>query len=202
MIPARTVAFVEMPAWLPLVSRLACRSCGNLNLHLGPASRVWAVQNLTRMRLQGRWQSDVWGIVTHFEESKKVLEKRRKGTAKIWLSRLRCVTCDEQTRENVAGPGESQGIHQFEEILFLPSFRGPMVHRLTFLFQHGKLICLVNFPHCLSIKLTSSCSYYLHSVPFARDGNGGVSESSQTGLEKMTTIRRGGVIIVVTSLLI
>jgi hypothetical protein len=40
------------------------------------------------MRLQDRWQSDVWGIVTHFKESKEALEKRRKTAAKIWLKRL------------------------------------------------------------------------------------------------------------------
>jgi hypothetical protein len=31
----------------------------------------------------------VWGIVTQFEESKKVLEKRVKAAAKIWLKRLK-----------------------------------------------------------------------------------------------------------------
>jgi sulfite reductase alpha subunit-like flavoprotein len=64
-------------------------SCVQVLREFGPTSRVWAVQNLTRLRLQGRWQSDVWGIVAHFEESKKVLEQRRKSAAKIWLNRLK-----------------------------------------------------------------------------------------------------------------
>jgi sulfite reductase alpha subunit-like flavoprotein len=64
-------------------------ACVQVLREFGPTSRVWAVQNLTRLRLQGRWQSDVWGIVTHFEESKKVLEKRVKAAARIWLKRLK-----------------------------------------------------------------------------------------------------------------
>jgi sulfite reductase alpha subunit-like flavoprotein len=64
-------------------------ACVQVLREFGPTSRVWAVQNLTRMRLQGRWQSDVWGIVSNFEESKKVLEKRVKAAAQIWLKRLK-----------------------------------------------------------------------------------------------------------------
>jgi sulfite reductase alpha subunit-like flavoprotein len=52
-------------------------------------SRVKAVQYLRGMRAEGRWQTDVWGIVSHFEESKKQVTKNKKIAAKIWLTHFR-----------------------------------------------------------------------------------------------------------------
>jgi hypothetical protein len=49
-------------------------------------SRVIAVRHLRDMRVEGRWQSDVWGIVSHFEESKKLVTENKKIAAKIWLT--------------------------------------------------------------------------------------------------------------------
>jgi NAD(P)H-flavin reductase len=41
-------------------------------------SRVKAVKHLRDMRVKGRWQTDVWGIVSHFNESKKFNEQKVK----------------------------------------------------------------------------------------------------------------------------
>ena len=38
-------------------------------------SRVAAVEHLKRMQLEGRWHRYVWGIVSHFEDSKRSIEK-------------------------------------------------------------------------------------------------------------------------------
>jgi hypothetical protein len=52
-------------------------------------SRVKAVRHLRDMRVEGRWQSDVWGIVSHFEASKKLVTENKKIAAKIWLTHFR-----------------------------------------------------------------------------------------------------------------
>jgi sulfite reductase alpha subunit-like flavoprotein len=52
-------------------------------------SRVAAVQLLKQMRLQGRWQTDVWGIVSHFEDAKKDLRKSKRSAAKLWMSHFK-----------------------------------------------------------------------------------------------------------------
>ena len=57
-------------------------------------SRVGAVQYLRQMQLEGRWQTDVWGIVSDFENSKKEIGKKKKMKAKLWLSRLASGTDD------------------------------------------------------------------------------------------------------------
>ena len=64
-------------------------SCINVLRDHGSMSRVWAVQQLKTMRLEGRWQTDVWGIVSHFEEAKKSIEKKKKTAAKLWLKHLK-----------------------------------------------------------------------------------------------------------------
>jgi sulfite reductase alpha subunit-like flavoprotein len=64
-------------------------SCVNVLKEHGSLSRVWSVQLLKKMRLEGRWQTDVWGIVSHFEEAKKSIEMKRKTAAKIWLKQLK-----------------------------------------------------------------------------------------------------------------
>ncbi|CAB9504775.1 Nitric oxide synthase [Seminavis robusta] len=60
---------------------------GVLRVH-GVMSRVAAVQYLKQMQLEGRWQTDVWGIVSHFEDAKKSIEEKKRMKAKLWLSRL------------------------------------------------------------------------------------------------------------------
>lgn len=52
-------------------------------------SRVKAVKHLRDMRVEGRWQTDVWGIVSHYEESKKVVEENVKKAAKLWLTHFK-----------------------------------------------------------------------------------------------------------------
>jgi len=45
-------------------------------------SRLCAAQHLKRMRAQGRWQSDVWGVLKHYEENstKNVRESKRRAS--------------------------------------------------------------------------------------------------------------------------
>jgi nitric oxide synthase oxygenase domain/subunit/sulfite reductase alpha subunit-like flavoprotein/hemoglobin-like flavoprotein len=52
-------------------------------------SRVKAVKHLRDMRVEGRWQTDVWGIVSHFDESKKFNEQKVKKAAKRWLKHFK-----------------------------------------------------------------------------------------------------------------
>jgi sulfite reductase alpha subunit-like flavoprotein len=52
-------------------------------------SRVKAVKHLRDMRVEGRWQTDVWGIVSHFDESKKFNEEKVKKAAKRWLKHFK-----------------------------------------------------------------------------------------------------------------
>mmetsp|Transcript_1755 Transcript_1755/g.3894 ORF Transcript_1755/g.3894 Transcript_1755/m.3894 type:complete len:1532 (+) Transcript_1755:163-4758(+) len=48
-------------------------------------SRVTAARHLKQMEAQGRWQTDVWGIVSDYENAKKqVMESKRKA-AKLWM---------------------------------------------------------------------------------------------------------------------
>lgn len=51
-------------------------------------SRVAAVQHIRQMAFEGRWQTDVWGIVSHFEDAKKSIEKKKRQRAKLWLAKL------------------------------------------------------------------------------------------------------------------
>lgn len=51
-------------------------------------SRVAAVQYLRQMQVEGRWQTDVWGIVSNYEDAKKNVEQKKRMKAKLWLSRL------------------------------------------------------------------------------------------------------------------
>jgi sulfite reductase alpha subunit-like flavoprotein len=52
-------------------------------------SRVKAVRYLRDMRVEGRWQTGVWGIVSHFKASKKLVKENKKIAAKIWLTHFR-----------------------------------------------------------------------------------------------------------------
>ena len=57
------------------------RTCGNM-------SRVTAASHVKRMRVEGRWQSDVWGILSDFENAKKDVMKSKKMAGKLWLTRF------------------------------------------------------------------------------------------------------------------
>ena len=50
--------------------------------------RVVAVDHLRRMQVEGRWQTDVWGIISHYEDSKREIAKNKKMKAQLWLSNL------------------------------------------------------------------------------------------------------------------
>jgi len=63
-------------------------ACVQILQRHGPMSRVLAVQHLKATRLEGRWQADVWGIVSHFEEAKKSVQKRKRAAAQMWLKQL------------------------------------------------------------------------------------------------------------------
>ena len=52
-------------------------------------SRVKAVKHLLDMRVEGRWQMDVWDIVSHYDKSKEIVEENAKKAAKIWLNRFK-----------------------------------------------------------------------------------------------------------------
>lgn len=49
-------------------------------------SRVAAVQHLKKMRSENRWQTDVWGVVSHFAEAKKAIAQSKRTAAKVWLT--------------------------------------------------------------------------------------------------------------------
>jgi sulfite reductase alpha subunit-like flavoprotein/nitric oxide synthase oxygenase domain/subunit/hemoglobin-like flavoprotein len=52
-------------------------------------SRIKAVKHLRDMRVEGRWQTDVWGIVSHFDESKKFNDAKVKKAARKWLQHFK-----------------------------------------------------------------------------------------------------------------
>lgn len=52
----------------------------------GGMSRVSAVRHIKRLRAEGRWQTDVWGIVSNQEEAKKAVEKSRRAAAAAWMA--------------------------------------------------------------------------------------------------------------------
>jgi sulfite reductase alpha subunit-like flavoprotein len=61
-------------------------------------SRVAAVQHLKKMRSEGRWQTDVWGIVSHYVDAKKTVAKSKKTAAKMWLTHFHQAEIDESSR--------------------------------------------------------------------------------------------------------
>lgn len=65
------------------------KSCVELLRKHQTMSRVNAVRHLRDMRVEGRWQTDVWSIVSHSEESKKSVTENKKTAAKIWLTHFR-----------------------------------------------------------------------------------------------------------------
>jgi len=60
-------------------------SCVNALRKHGKMSRVSAVQHIKFMRSQGRWQYDLWGIISHFNDAKRDVRKKKQATAKTWL---------------------------------------------------------------------------------------------------------------------
>ena len=69
---------------------------GTLRTHKN-MSRVAAVQQLKKMGVEDRWQADVWGIVSDdYEASKRKMEKSKKASAKMWLSKFRRSTDDDE----------------------------------------------------------------------------------------------------------
>jgi len=41
---------------------------------------------MKKMRVQGRWQTDLWGIMSNYEEAKKKVEQSKRAAAKVWLT--------------------------------------------------------------------------------------------------------------------
>jgi cytochrome P450 / NADPH-cytochrome P450 reductase len=68
------------------VMAAACQEAAVTTLRNHGMSRITAVQHVQNMRLEDRWQTDVWGIVADYESSKKTLEISKKASAKVWLS--------------------------------------------------------------------------------------------------------------------
>lgn len=60
----------------------------------GRLSRVAATQYVQTMRVEGRWQTDVWGIVTtNYEVSRrKQMEQSKRMAAKVWLTHFQEVS--------------------------------------------------------------------------------------------------------------
>lgn len=51
----------------------------------GGMSRVGAVAHIKRMRVENRWQFDLWGIITHFVESKRQIKRQTQHKSSEWL---------------------------------------------------------------------------------------------------------------------
>jgi sulfite reductase alpha subunit-like flavoprotein len=48
-------------------------------------SRVSAARHLKQMEAQGRWQADVWGILSNYESSKKNIMNSKRRAAMLWM---------------------------------------------------------------------------------------------------------------------
>jgi len=59
-------------------------ACVQVLRQQGKMSRVGAVQHLRQMKASNRWQNDLWGVFTGFNETKPELKVKKK-TAKTWL---------------------------------------------------------------------------------------------------------------------
>jgi sulfite reductase alpha subunit-like flavoprotein len=64
----------------------ACQESAITTLRNNSMSRISAVQHIQSMKLENRWQTDLWGIVTDYETSKKTLEISKKASARVWMS--------------------------------------------------------------------------------------------------------------------
>lgn len=59
-------------------------------------SRIVAIQNINNIRVKGHWQTDVRGIVAHFEQSIKATKRAKIMAARLWMDHLK--KSDECTR--------------------------------------------------------------------------------------------------------
>jgi len=64
-------------------------SCIKILRQYEKKSRVSSALFLKRMRTQGRWQSDVWGIALHYEDAKKDIMKSKREAARLWMANFR-----------------------------------------------------------------------------------------------------------------
>ena len=62
--------------------------CVGLLREYGNISRLSSKQHLKKMRLAGRWQSDVWGIVSNYEDARKDVRKTRKTLSNEWIAQF------------------------------------------------------------------------------------------------------------------
>jgi sulfite reductase alpha subunit-like flavoprotein len=51
----------------------------------GNMSRVGAVCHINRMRVENRWQFDLWGVIQHFVEAKREIKKEKEVRSASWL---------------------------------------------------------------------------------------------------------------------
>jgi sulfite reductase alpha subunit-like flavoprotein len=51
----------------------------------GKMSRVTAVNYIKRMRVEDRWQFDLWGVINHFVEAKQQIKEKKKHRSASWL---------------------------------------------------------------------------------------------------------------------
>lgn len=117
----------------------ACfEACVDLLRKHNSMSRVVAVQHLRNMRSEGRWQTDVWGIVSHFDESKQQIARNKRMAAKIWLSKF---SRQEDDTEVTADESVSSGPEAADDIakIWLKKFQtkkeGPVKDEST---EHDK----------------------------------------------------------------
>lgn len=66
-----------------------CQEAAITTLRNNGMSRIAAVQHVKTMKLENRWQTDVWGIVSDYEKSKKTLEISKKASARVWLNHFK-----------------------------------------------------------------------------------------------------------------
>lgn len=60
-------------------------ACVNILRMHGDMSRVGAVAHIKRMRVENRWQYDLWGIITHFVDSKRRVKNKAQQRSSDWL---------------------------------------------------------------------------------------------------------------------
>ena len=60
-------------------------ACVNVLRMHGDMSRVGAAAHIKRMRVENRWQFDLWGIISHFIEAKRQVKKAHKQRSSEWL---------------------------------------------------------------------------------------------------------------------
>lgn len=78
-------------------------ACVNILRQYNAMSRVVAVQHLKTMRLEGRWQSDVWGIVSHFDMAQQEVARDKLMAAKVWLTHFANATNTDKLEDDTSG---------------------------------------------------------------------------------------------------